>query len=199
VEHAAAGWRAFLGDAADGAQPRLVETAERLVCLVHCDSQDHLMGDESRAVMDNWFRASRRIHDLATTLRKRGKPLPETTSLYHDLDTTPMVAAFTDWYTRRHGTEPDPDAVEALAEEWMEGALPETWYAVSPHRVEFQRTLIGDWTPDNPVTIAVKSLLPEWVQWHCEQSDLPRHLADRATAVAAGDRRAPSDCAGQTV
>jgi hypothetical protein len=62
-------------------------------------------------VLDNWFRARRRIHDLADALRKRGMPLPTAWSLYHDLDTDPMAEAFTDWYVQRHGSELDPEAV----------------------------------------------------------------------------------------
>jgi hypothetical protein len=119
--------------------------------------------------------------------------------LYHDLDTDPMAAAFTGWYVRRHGSEPDPEGVEALAEEWMEGALPDTWHAASPHRVAFQLALINDWIPDHPITVAVKALLPEWVRWHGEQAGLPEHLVDRGVAVAAGGVRAASDCAGVRV
>ncbi len=197
VAQAATAWRALVGDTAEGARPERVESAERLLCLVHCDSgEETLRGTESRAVLDNWFRARRRIHDLADALRRRGMPLPQARSLYHDLDTDPMAKAFTDRHVRRHGTEPDPEAVDALAEEWMEGALPDTWHAASPHRAEFQLTLINDWVPDDPITVAAKALLPEWVRWHGEQAGLPEHLVDRAVAVAAGGARAASDCAG---
>ncbi len=122
--------------------------------------------------------------------------LPAARSLYHDLDTDPMAGAFTGWYMRRHGAEPDPEAVDALAQEWMEGTLPDTWHAVSPHRVEFQLTLINDWIPDDPITVATKALLPEWVQWHGEQAGLPEHLVNSAVAVAVGGVRASSDCTG---
>lgn len=114
-------------------------------------------------MLDNWFRARRQSHDLAEALRQRGMPLPAARSLYHDLDPAPMAEAFTGWYAQRHGTEPDPEAVGALAEEWMEGTLLETWHAISPHRVAIQLALINDWIPDNPVTVAAKALLPEWV------------------------------------
>jgi hypothetical protein len=200
VAQAATAWRALVGDTADSARPERVETAERLLCLVHCDSgEDILRGTESRTVLDNWFRVRRRIHDLAEALRRRGMPLSAARSLYHDLDTDPMAAAFTGWHVRRRGTEPDPEAVGALAQEWMEGALPDTWHAVSPHRVEFQLALINDWIPDDPVTIAAKSLLPEWVRWHGEQAGLSEHLVDRGVAVAAGGVRAVPDCAGHRV
>jgi hypothetical protein len=126
-------------------------------------------------------------------------PLPAARSLYHDLDTDPMASAFTSWHVQRHGSEPDPEAVGALAQEWMEGTLPDTWHAVSPHRVEFQLALINDWIPDNPITIATKALLPEWVRWHGEQAGLPTHLLDRAVAVATGSVRAAPDCAGHRV
>jgi len=200
VQQATTAWRAIVGDTANGARPERVETAERLLCLVHCDSgEDVLRGTESRAVLDNWFRARRRIHDLADALRKRGMPLPAARSLYHDLDTDPMAEEFTRWYVSRHGSPPDPEAVDALALEWMEGTLPETWHAVSPHRVEFQVALINDWIPDDLITIAAKALLPEWVRWHGEQAGLPEHLIDRGIAVAAGGVRAPSDCAALQV
>jgi hypothetical protein len=200
VAQAATAWRALVGNTADNAAPKRVETAQRLLCLVHCDSgEDILRGTESRTVLDNWFRTRRRIHDLAETLRKRGMPLPAARSLYHDLDTDPMAAAFTSWYVQRHGTEPDPETVDALAQEWTEGTLPDTWYTVSPHRVAFQLALIGDWVSDDPITIAAKALLPEWVQWHGEQADLPEHLVDRAVAVATSGVRAASDCAGHRV
>jgi hypothetical protein len=200
VQQAATAWRALVGDTAEDARPERVETAERLLCLVHCDSGEEILrGNESRTVLDNWFRTRRRIHDLADALRKRGTPLPRARSLYHDLDTDPMAAAFTGWHLQRHGSEPDLEAVGALAQEWMEGTLPDTWHAVSPHRVEFQLALINDWIPDDPITIAAKALLPEWLRWHGEQADLPPHLIDRAIAVATGDIRAAPDCAGHRV
>ncbi|MEO7196728.1 MAG: hypothetical protein ABIZ05_18220 [Pseudonocardiaceae bacterium] len=196
VAQAATAWRALVGDTAESAQPERVRTAERLVCLLHSDhGEDTLRGTESRTMMDNWFRARRRIHDLADALRKRGVSLPEARSLYHDLDTDPMAAAFTGWHVRRHGIEPDPEAVDALAREWMEGTLPDTWHSASPHRVQFQLTLINDWIPDDPITIAAKALLPEWVRWHGEQAGLTEHLVNRAVAVAAGDIRTVSGCA----
>lgn len=200
VAQAASAWQAMVGETAQNAGPERVETAEHLLCLVHCDSrEDILRGSESWTVLDNWFRVRRRIHDLAEALRKRGMPLPTARSLYRDLDTDPMAEAFIGWYGRRHGSEPDPEAVGALALEWMEGTLPETWHAVSPHRVEFQLALINDWISDNPITIAAKELLPEWVRWHGEQAGLSAQLIDRGVAVATGSARAASDCAGLRV
>lgn len=200
VQQAATAWRALLGDTAENARPERVETAERLLCLVHCDSGEEILrGSESRTVLDNWFRARRRIHDLADALRKREMPLPTARSLYHGLDTDPMAKTFTSWHVRRHGSEPDPEVVAALAQEWMEGTLPETWHAISPHRVEFQLGLINDWIPNDPITIEAKALLPEWVRWHGEQAGLPMHLIDRGVAVATGSVRAAPDCAGHRV
>ncbi|HUK73558.1 MAG TPA: hypothetical protein VLW50_33240 [Streptosporangiaceae bacterium] len=193
VEQAATAWRALVGEAG-GARPSPVETPDRLVCVVHLDDgEESLSGSESRAVMDNWFRARRRHHDLADALRKRGMPLPEAKSLYRDIDIEPMAEAFTGWYARRHGSKPDPDVVDAVAEEWLEGTLPGTWHAASPHRAQFQVDLISDWIPDNPVTVGAKTLLPEWVRWNGEQSGLPGHLTERAVAAASGGPRSPAD------
>lgn len=185
-EQAATAWRSRVGDAADHARPELVQDPDELLCLVHCDTgNEHLIGDESRSVMDNWFRTQRRVRDLGEALHKRGMPLPAGESLYQGLDTTPMTEQFTAWHTDTHGTQPDPEAVDALAIEWMEGALPETWYAASPGRVEFQLKLIDDWLPDHPVTIAVKALMPAWVHWLGERAGLPEHLRERTSTVAA--------------
>jgi hypothetical protein len=193
VDQAAAAWRAAQDDAAADARPSLVETAERLNCLAYLDpGEEMLLGSEPRAVMDNWFRADRRTHDLAEMLDKRGMPLPEPKSLYHGIDMTPMEAAFTGWYERRHGSAPDPEVVGAVAEEWLEGALPGTWHAVSPHRAAYQLSLISDWIPGEPGTAAAKALLPEWVRWNGEQAGLAEHLIDRAAAAAAG-AAPPSD------
>lgn len=180
VDQAAAAWLADIGDTAGEATPRPVAEPQELLCLTHLDlGDDAIFGDESRVVMDNWFRAQRRIHDLADALGARGMSLPRTESLYHDLDLTPMTAEFTSWYTSRRGIQPDPEGVEGLAEQRVEGTLPETWYAVSPDRIAAQVTLIGDSIPDHPVTTAVKSLFPDWVAWLVERGDLPEHLRTR--------------------
>jgi len=200
VEQAAATWRTIVGDTGDDARPSPVETAEQLYCLVHCDTgEETLRGTEPRAVMDNWFRARRRIHDLADALQKRGMPLPEARSLFRDIDTEPMAKAFTAWHLTRHGVEPDLEAVDALAAEWLEGALPGTQHAASPHRAQYQLNLISDWIPEHPVTVAAEALLPEWVRWNGEQAGLPEHFIDRAVAVPAGSPRAAADCAAASL
>lgn len=198
VERAAAAWRGWVGDTAADAVPRRVETADQLECLVHCENAEEMLrGSESRTVLDNWFRARRRMHDLAEALRKRGMPLPAPRSQY-DVDIEPAVEAFLAWHADRHGGEPDRETAEALAGEWLEGALPETWPAISPHRIEFQLTLISDWI-DDPVTAAAKALLPTWVRWNGERSGLPEEFIERSVAVAAGGARAASDCPGLEV
>jgi hypothetical protein len=185
VELAAASWRATVGEAADHATAVPVETADQLSCLVQGQTGEELIeGTESRTVADNWFRARRRTHDLAQALRRRGMRLPEARNLFDDVDTEPMAQAFTAWYRTAHGIQPDPDGVEAVAAEWLEGALPETRHAASPHRARYLLTLISDWDPDHPVTVAAKALLPEWVRWNGEQAGLPEHLISRAVAAA---------------
>jgi hypothetical protein len=194
VAQAATAWRALVGVAAHDATPHMVRQAEELQSLVYWETGEmHLMGTETRVVMDNWFRAQRRADDLEDALRKRGMPLPQARSLYHDIDIDPAVEAFTGWHIARYGVEPDPEAVGALAEEWLEGALPGTEHMASPHRVEFQLRLISDWQQD-PVTLASKALLPEWVRWNGEQAGLPEPLINASVAVASGGSRAASDC-----
>jgi hypothetical protein len=192
VDQAAAAWRSQLGEPAGATGPRPVRDADDLHCLVHWDTGElYLRGDETRAVMDNWYRAPRRADDLLAALHRHGIPVPKAHSLYRDVDIAPAVNAFTEWYAVRHGTKPDQEPTEALAAEWLQGALPGTAHVVSPHRVEFQLQLISDWIQD-PVTDAVKALLPEWVCWNGEESGIPERLVEAAVAVAAGGSVVPS-------
>ncbi len=61
----------------------------------------------------------------------------------------------------------------------MEGTLPETWFSVSPRRVEFQLGLISDWIADAVTTEVLD------VRWLSERAGLPDHLRERVTAAAA--------------
>ena len=191
VEQAAAAWRDQVGVSAEGLTPGPA-TTESLACLVSCEHGElYINGNESRAQMDNWFRGPRRIQETIGALHKRGVVLPEYSLQYHDIDVAPMAVPFTAWYSERHGHEPHREAVEALAEEWLEGMLPGTEHAVSPHRSEFFRELISDWL-DDPVTDAALALLPEWVRWNGEQAGVPAPLIDRAVSAASagtGHRR----------
>jgi hypothetical protein len=188
VERAAEAWRTNAGEAV--ATVATVEDPLDLRCLVELDTGDEISvrGDEPRRVMDNWFRAHARINTLARTLSRQGRPLPASVSLYHDLDVTVLTTPFTDWHIRTLGSTPDPEVVEALATEWQEGALPETWFSASPARVRFQRELIGDWIPDDPVTGGVIALLPEWVRWLGERAGL---TADRMQRLLDATTEAP--------
>ncbi|MGL5865790.1 MAG: hypothetical protein ACRCYX_07940 [Dermatophilaceae bacterium] len=184
VHQAAEMWRQTVGASAGAARPQLVTDPDQLQCLVHLDTGETIVrGDEPRPVLDNWFRADRRVRQLHDSLRRAGLPLPPPTSLYHGLDITVMTRPFTEWMTNTAAAEPNPESVDALAEAWMEGALPETWFSVSPRRVEFQLALIGDWYDDD-ITTEVLELLPIWVRWLGERGDLPELLSEPVTAAA---------------
>jgi len=72
-----------------------------------------------------------------------------------------------------------------LAYEWLEDTLPGTEHVVAPARIRSFRSLMDDdWLPDDPVTIAVKALLPDWVHWNGEWDGPPKHLLDHALAAA---------------
>ncbi len=183
VDRAAAAWREQVGVSAEGLTP-VPATAESLTCLVYCEHEEqHVIGDESRTLMDNWFRGPRRIRDVHEALQERGIVLPEYNPRYQDIDVAPMAEPFIEWYSERHGHQPSHDAVEALAEEWLEGMLPGTEHSVSPGRSESFRGLISDWM-DDPVTDAAAALLPEWVRWNGEQAGVPAPLIERAVSAA---------------
>ena len=196
VSEAAAAWRAIVGDTADAATPSVVESPDRLECFVHWDDGEQLIRrDFSDAALVNWYRARRRVDDLATALRARGMSLPEHRSRYQDRGVLAATDAFTAWYLGRHGEEPHRDAAKALAEEWLEGSLFGTEHAASPDRVRYQLELIGDWKPEDPVVIAAKALLPEWVRWNGEQGGLPDDLVTWSVDVAVAGLTEPPEAA----
>jgi hypothetical protein len=197
VTQAASAWQAWVGEAARGARPAAVERPDDLLCLVHCRDRlgGSVIGTETRALMDNWYRARRRIDDLAAALIRRGTPLPKAESLYRRVDPKPMATAFSDWYQDRHHVAPEWEVVETLVSEWLDGMLPGTEHAASPHRVGFQLSLISDWVKD-PLTAAVQAIIPEWTRWLGEHAGIPDEFVARSCEVAAGRSRAPSECPG---
>ncbi|MFF3468123.1 hypothetical protein ACWCQN_41750 [Streptomyces sp. NPDC001984] len=203
VEQAAEAWRAAVGAAAAGAgaKPLAEAGTEALRCLTEVDlTEISIFGTEPRAVWDEWFRALRRIHDVSAALERRGSSLPAAIDLYHDVDVTPTLEAFTAWLQQRRSETIDEEIVEALVAEWLAGVLPDTADSVSPHRIVHNLTLINDWDSSHPVTIGVKRLLPDWVRFLAWRSGIPQAAADAALAtlaeVSAGGHRAAEHCPG---
>jgi hypothetical protein len=184
LAQASEAWRASVGDPAGAARPVPVDDPGGLRCLVEWDGGEYLTGDESRSCLDNWFRARRRGHDLAVVLHKRGTPLPAPQSLYRgrEVDAEPLQAGFTSWYEARDGKAPGAEAVAALAYEWVEGTLPGCERVVAPERVGVFVRLMRDWVQDQ-VTADIRTLLPDWVRWHGEQTGLSPELVDRGVAA----------------
>jgi hypothetical protein len=168
VEQAAAAWREAVGEAAADSRPTPVESRDRLLPLAHCNLGDEtLIRSGSRNRMDNWYRAQARYADLLDVLEQRGIRLLPVPDLYRNLEPGPMVEAFLAWHTG----PADREVVAALAEQWQEGILPDTWYRTSPHRVDhFNAVLDEEWIADDPFTLETKALLPDWVRWLEERS-----------------------------
>jgi hypothetical protein len=78
---------------------------------------------------------------------------------------------------------------EVLAEIWLEGALPGTRHAASPHRARSRLDQLNEDFVDDPVITGAKVLFPEWVRWHGEESSLPENFIGRSVAVASGEHR----------
>ena len=109
-----------------------------------------------------------------------------------------MVEQFAAWHLREHGSTPNPEVAEVLAEIWLEGALPGTRHAASPHRARSRLDQLNEDFVDDPVITSAKVLLPEWVRWHGEESSLPKNFIDRSVAVASGQRRLSAGSATET-
>jgi hypothetical protein len=169
TEHAAAAWRQKLGDTAADARVQPVDHLDQLDCLIHLNMDETALPTiPDRSVTDNWFGAQRRLAELRTTLR-RSRTAPIVAASLYNVDTDPAVDEFTQWYRGRHGAEPDRVAVDALADEWLSGVIPETWFSVSPARLHHQCELINDWVDDELTRMAI-ALLPDWVNWLAERA-----------------------------
>jgi hypothetical protein len=180
VDQAAEAWRKQLGEEAGPPSP--VPVTEPVCLQGYAHLVTEAFGDESRSALDNWYRAERRFYELESALRNRGMRIPRFESLYDDIDPTVMTEPFLDWHRRRHGNEPDPEVVEELALVWMEDSVPESWFSTSPERIHHIGELVGDWVDD--FKAAAQPLLPTWVRWLGDRSDLPEHLVDRMVAQA---------------
>ncbi|RSM66203.1 hypothetical protein DMH03_03490 [Amycolatopsis sp. WAC 01376] len=178
LDQAAEAWRNRFGGTA---APEPITDPSRLEGLVN-RSLD-IIGDESRAILDNWYRAERRYLALETALKNRGLRLPPSSSYDAGIDPTVMAVPFNAWHLETFGNEPDDLVVEELAAEWMEGVVPATWFAVSPDRLGHIRALIGDWA-DDPVRRAAQALLPTWARWLGERAGLPSTLVEAMVADA---------------
>ncbi|WP_285486889.1 hypothetical protein [Amycolatopsis taiwanensis] len=177
VEQAATAWREQVGDSANGVEPQPISAADELLCLRECETGElGVMGDESRNVMDNWFRVNRRLHDLADL-----DLLPEPVNLYQGVDPGPMAEEFTRWYAMQDSAEPNPEIAEAIAAEWLEGSLPETWFCVSPARISYIRALISDWVDE--YAGPGEAMLAPWARWLVQRADLPEHLSEPVFAA----------------
>lgn len=69
-------------------------------------------------------------------------------------------------------------------------ALPATWFAASPDRLDHVSALLRDW-PDDTVRPSAQALLPTWVRWLGERAGLPSALVEgmftQATNEVTGD------------
>jgi hypothetical protein len=101
-----------------------------------------------------------------------------------DFDLEIMANPFMEWHEDTYGDVPFLEAIDGLAEEWMEGNLPETWFGVSPGRINVVLGLMTDWGDEDPATIEAKLLLPKWIRWLGENAKLPEDLIEQMIALA---------------
>jgi hypothetical protein len=107
AEQAADAWRKIAGDA-ELVRAEDFEDMQELAQLT--DDEHTLMGDETRNLLDNRFRARRRVHDLDAVVK-----LPQPHRLF-DADTDVMADLFIEWNTKTYGGVPFLEAVDWLAE-----------------------------------------------------------------------------------
>lgn len=195
-DDAAQAWRDTVGPSATGAEPDDADPAQLAEILPFPTDDPGVVGDESRRLMDNYFRIMRRCDDLRSTLADAGTPLPTDTEwrrgLYHDAPVDPYLDAFTAWYTSRHGTAPDGQAARWLVEEWTHGTIAQTRLACPPHRTANVRERIALEWDDDPTTKAALALIPAWVRWCADQTGLTPNLTERAYAAATDPPATPA-------
>jgi hypothetical protein len=191
LEEAGAAWRAAVGSSASSAvaQPADLELLGDLLPISGL-YEPGVMGDESRRLMDNYYRMVRRAEDLDEVLAAAGTPLPEYRRWLHEApqeqDIETFVKDFRDWTAAAGGIPVDESLLVNLADAWLEGSLPETRLACSPHRIRLlQERIAIEWPQDDAAPVA--ELLPMWVQWCAERTSLSPEFTARALAAAHTD------------
>lgn len=129
---------------------RLPNCSNTRVCLISC-------------AVHRYAHAVRNLGARFVALVDQGTPLPSPRSLY-DVDPSETTSAFVGWFGTWHGSLPDIEAVDALGQEWLERIPPKPAMPISPSRDRRMSLLLDDWIPDDPITIAAKALLPEWIR-----------------------------------
>jgi hypothetical protein len=83
---AVAVWRSAVGDTAGESEPELVELDEDLKPPAQAISErDYVLGTETRATTDNWFRAARRIEEIVDARLDRGDSFPLSRQVWHSV------------------------------------------------------------------------------------------------------------------
>jgi hypothetical protein len=185
-------WRAAVGSPAVSATPTPVDLPLLADLLPRTGPADlGVIGGESQRRMDNYYRMLRRGDDLAAALSAAGRPLPAESRWLHEarhgLHIDTYIADFLGWYAARSPVPADGEAVEALAEAWMDGTLEETRLSCSPHRIRALQSRIRiEWQGD-PLTEPVAALLPAWTRWCADRTGIDAALAARSVAAAQRD------------
>ncbi|WP_157546149.1 hypothetical protein [Hamadaea tsunoensis] len=187
AEEAAAVWRDLAGSAAAGAaRPEPADLAV-LADLLRAHTEFGIMGDEPRAMMDEYFRARRRIQDFWMAASPAEVPVSRwERELSESVDAEPFLAGFAQWCADRDDPAAGEPLLRDVVDAWLEGSLEYARLACSPHRVRLLQDLIAvEWPADE--LPAVARILPSWVRWCAERTGIGPDLAARSVAAAERD------------
>ncbi|GAB3157358.1 hypothetical protein GCM10027059_00080 [Myceligenerans halotolerans] len=189
AEQAVAAWRDWVGEAAAEAVAEPVDDVEW--GLLYRDQFTGVRGEETRALMDNWFLT----HRMALTVGTRLGTEPQVESGDHTAELDEFLA----WYEAERGA-PLPaekkDHADALAEYWCQGTVSDSWSVISPHRISWNVTGMADWFDDEWAPKVI-GLLPDWIRFQGQRAGASTEQVERAVAIARGEeQRRPEDCPG---
>jgi hypothetical protein len=117
-------------------------------------------GSEPRELIREYHRKQQRARALAWH---------DEFAVGESYDVDPDIDAFQAWYGARHPSEVPPDLAEtadSIIQNWGPLECPDalTFYACSPHRIQYVAVLLRDSFIAEHANEALR-LLPEWTQW----------------------------------
>jgi hypothetical protein len=186
LDHAFERWRDHVGPSASQAEPNPVTSGADLWFLMYLNDPGDITYDlKMGPILNEYFRAQRRLEDLAANFRSRGLEIPAPVGLYRQ-DVEPDFEPFMDWLAER-GWDEDAvgDRVFTLMNEWYDGSPPETVHAVSPLRVAARSLTTLDMYDMGD---EFKPLMTEWIRFCAATTGLNDTLTEAAVATVPANR-----------
>jgi hypothetical protein len=183
LDDAVADWQTGVGEpAATGTTFGPIDDRELLDRLMPQDEGDMRIGGESTEQFAEYHRSKRLAEVVLDEL-----PVRSTSVRSNEQSPKDAAQRFSEWFREQRDAAPEPpdfdEIISELADSWQFLGTDGPYLACSPHRITQVMAHVRDFYQEDFAT-AMTELIPAWVSWLAEESELPAHLAERSRAAA---------------